>query len=190
MLDGIDLVLDGGATAITGPSGAGKSTLLRVIAGEQACDEGRVRFGPAGDDRPDVAVIHQDYRLVPFRDVGENLLLAAESRGIALDDAAGLLERVELPATYLRRMPGTLSGGEQQRVAIARALGVRAAVLVADEPTGALDEENSAAIARLLAGPATADGRTVVVATHDPVVHRSLDQRFDLRRGRLQPHPR
>ncbi len=184
-LEGVNLDLPTGSTAIMGPSGSGKSTLLRIIAGLQSPTAGVVlidgsavrvaTWRKAGDPR--IAMIYQDYRLVPFLTVEENLRLAGEVREREVGDAdVGLaLERVMLDATFKRRMPPTLSGGEQQRVSIARALVTGATVLAADEPTGALDSDNTRRITEVLAAVGQ-EGMTVVVATHDPSVAAGMDQ--------------
>lgn len=184
-----------GCVAITGPSGAGKSTLLRVIAGLQRPDSGRVEIGgtqvaapnrgSAGDGR--VGLIHQDYRLVPFLSVRENLQLAAEVRGIGLapDAIPEALARVGLDELFATRRPGTLSGGEQQRVAIARLLVCRVSVVLADEPTGALDSNNTRRIAELFNDVASAPGVIVLVATHDPLVAAGIERTYELSSGDL-----
>lgn len=186
---------DTGTTAVMGPSGSGKSTLLRVISGSQFPTSGHVRIdGTAVDyaswrspsDRR-VSLIHQDFRLVPFLSVEHNLLLAAELRGVgrSADDVAAQLERVALPVTYKSRLPGTLSGGEQQRVAIARAMIAGSSVILADEPTGALDAENSARVTDLLVQLGEQAGLTVLVATHDPAVANRMDTILRLSEGAL-----
>lgn len=184
-----------GCVAITGPSGAGKSTLLRVIAGLQRPASGHVEIGgtpvaaptrgSAGDGR--VGLIHQDYRLVPFLSVRENLQLAAEVRGIDLapDAIPGALARVGLDGAFATRRPGTLSGGEQQRVAIARLLVCRVSVVLADEPTGALDSDNTRRIAELFNDVASAPGVIVLVATHDPLVAAGIERTYELSSGDL-----
>lgn len=184
-----------GCVAITGPSGAGKSTLLRVIAGLQRPDSGHVEIGgipvaaparkSAGDAR--VGLIHQDYRLVPFLTVRENLQLAAEVRGIGLAPEAipEALARVGLDGPFGTRRPDTLSGGEQQRVAIARLLVCRVSVVLADEPTGALDSDNTRRVAGLFNDVASAPGVIVLVATHDPLVAAGIEQTYELSSGDL-----
>lgn len=185
-----------GAVTVMGPSGSGKSTLLRVIAGLQAPTSGRVEISSlpvaapswrsAGDPR--VTLIHQDYRLVPFLTIGDNLRIARETRGLESPDGALLdvLGRVGLAEVDLARMPATLSGGEQQRVAIARSLLAGSEVLLADEPTGALDAANSAAIAQLLLDVGRRDGLIVVIATHDHDVADIVGSRLSLRDSHLQ----
>ncbi len=174
VLRGVSLRVDSVPVSIMGPSGSGKSTLLRCIAGQQKPDEGSItlddvaiRFGVA----PAVSMVDQDHGLIEFLSVKQNLSIAAEvrRRKFSAADSARLLALVGMAGSgdYL---PNTLSGGQQQRVAIARALATGCRVLVADEPTGALDEENSLVIGDVLADLSAAQGTIVVVATHDKVL--------------------
>jgi putative ABC transport system ATP-binding protein len=142
----------------------------------------------AGDPR--VALVHQDYRLVPFLTVRENLELAMELRSLPPDgnSVAPALAQVGL-AGFQDRSPITLSGGEQQRVAIARALVTRATVLLADEPTGALDARNSAAVAEIFGRLGRLPGMTVLVATHDRDVACAFPSVGHLKDGHLTVEP-
>lgn len=183
------------ACAVMGPSGSGKSTLLRLIAGLQSPDGGSITIDGApvkrptwtttGDER--VAMIHQDYRLIPFLSVEENLRLAAEMRGLSAsaDVVRDALGRVGLSDIGPGRRPGTLSGGQQQRVAIARALVSKVRVLLADEPTGALDEQASELVAACLKELSGGGDVQVVVATHDPVVAMALPEVYRLSNGQV-----
>jgi ABC-type lipoprotein export system ATPase subunit len=192
----VTAVLGPGPVAVTGPSGSGKSTLLRVVAGLQAADAGTVvvdgtAVAPpgrrvAGDPR--IALVHQDYRLVEFLSVADNLRLCAElhARDLTDDAVADALETVGLGG-HEDREPATLSGGEQQRVAIARGLVSGASVLLADEPTGALDVENTRRVADLLVRLGSRPDVTVVVATHDPEVAARMAGRHRLADGELRP---
>ncbi|MEU4387709.1 ABC transporter ATP-binding protein [Promicromonospora sp. NPDC023805] len=194
-LDDVSHTFLAGTTAVTGPSGSGKSTLLRLIAGVQSPKAGtvaidgepvgRASWFSAGDPR--VSVIYQDHRLVPFLTVAQNLSLAVESRGAksSADQAEAALARVGLPSSTSHRFPGSMSSGEQQRVAVARALAVGSPVLVADEPTGALDAENTARITDVLLELGQSGDLTVIVATHDMSVAERMDQRIGLGAGRL-----
>lgn len=186
---GLSFELEGQPVAVVGPSGSGKSTLLRVIAGIQAPDSGRVliddipvRHNPADPEMDSrVAMVHQDYRLVDFLTVRENVLLAAELRARdwserQLSDAMEAFGLDGLGA----RLPGQLSGGQQQRVALVRALASGCRVLLADEPTGALDDENSRVVAESLIRLAGL-GVQVVVATHDPGIADRMTHRVALR---------
>ncbi|MFI7331521.1 ABC transporter ATP-binding protein [Micromonospora aurantiaca (nom. illeg.)] len=194
-LDSLNLTLSPGTTGVMGPSGSGKSTLLRLIAGIQAPTSGVVSIDgtavvtaswrSAGDAR--VSFIHQDYRLVPFLTVEQNMLLAAELRGVSRSraDVGAMLGRVALPVSMRDRLPATLSGGQQQRVAIARALMAGTSVILADEPTGALDVDNTERVTDILVDLGHQERLMVVVATHDPDVARRLDRRLELSRGKL-----
>lgn len=194
-LGGVSFEVSAGCVAIMGPSGAGKSTLLRVIAGLQQPSSGSVEIdgqavlapsrASAGDRR--VGLIHQDYRLVPFLSVRENLQLAAEVRGVELTDGviADSLARVGLDELPAERLPGTLSGGEQQRVAIARLLVCHVTVVLADEPTGALDSENTLRVAELFNDLGRMAGVVVLVATHDPLVAAGIERTYELSSGQL-----
>jgi ABC-type lipoprotein export system ATPase subunit len=184
-----------GCSAVMGPSGSGKSTLLRVIAGLQTATSGSVLLSgsevakatwhQSGDPR--VAMVHQDYRLISFLTIADNLRIASETRGLALNDQAiaEALDRVGLPSSFASRLPSTLSGGEQQRVAIARALVCRTAIILADEPTGALDAVNSKMVAEVLAAIGQSENTAVIVATHDVTVAESMAVVFQLESGKL-----
>lgn len=192
-LDDVSLTIPPGSTAVMGPSGAGKSTLLRLLAGLQEPDAGHVLLDGtpvavatwSRSSDPRVAMIHQDYRLVPFLTVRQNLLLAAELRELDRTDrdVVSALEAVTLSAEHLDRSPTTLSGGQQQRVAIARALLTDATLLLADEPTGALDARSTATVAEALARTGRLPGLTVVVATHDRNVADRMDTCITLQSG-------
>jgi ABC-type lipoprotein export system ATPase subunit len=196
-LDDVSIRLEPGCTAVIGPSGSGKSTLLRVIAGQQRPTGGVVAIDgvevaaaswrSSGDPR--VALIHQDYRLVPFLTVEQNLLLAAELRGIdrSTDDVVTALERVALLPAMSSRLPGTMSGGEQQRVAIARSLLTGAPVVLADEPTGALDLANTDRVTDILVNLGRQERLVIVVATHDARVAQRMDHHLQLVNGKLEP---
>jgi putative ABC transport system ATP-binding protein len=186
-------VSSGESLAVMGPSGSGKSTLLRVLAGAQPPDHGVVMIkgeavdaGRGGTVRANAAMVYQDYRLIDFLTVAENLLLAAEVRGRTLgpETVAETLKLVSLEGLE-DRFPKTLSGGQQQRAAIARAIAAEVEILIADEPTGALDRENSMAVATLLRDIADQKAVTVVVATHDVAVAGRMHRCLLLKDGRL-----
>jgi putative ABC transport system ATP-binding protein len=186
----LSLEVDDRPCVVMGPSGSGKTTLLRVLAGLQTPDAGTVELDgrdiTADPATPGLALIHQDYRLVDFLTVQENLQLAAEMRGLPLAEPAvtDALELVGLDG-MAGRWPTTLSGGEQQRVAIARALVTDSRVLLADEPTGALDRTNTTAIGELLLRLGTERGIHVVIATHDPSLAELMPRQFLLADGAL-----
>ena len=177
-------------TALTGPSGSGKSTLLNCIGTLEAPDSGSIQvFGTevtklgyrkARKYRRDyVGYLFQDYALIPDQTVYDNINLAARPNQIfpskaMLTQVAEVLEQVGL-AGYERRQVCELSGGEQQRVAIARLLVRPPKVVLADEPTGALDHDNSLRVIAHLRDLADG-GASVVVATHSDLVAGSADQ--------------
>lgn len=168
---------DGHTMALTGPSGSGKSTLIRVLAGLQVPTSGRVLLNGSEVTaknalearRRHVGIVFQDYRLVPFLSVKENVLLRIEVSREATPPARDLDVLFEgLGLGELQHRPcHSLSGGEQQRVGIARALVGRPSVVLADEPTGALDADNSREAMKHLTEMARQFGVSVVVATHD-----------------------
>ena len=195
---GISCAFDAGSVyAIMGSSGSGKTTLLSLMAGMDVPTDGNVfceGVSTAEMDleqyrREKVAVIYQDFRLFPMLTVAENIMYPMELRGMrpaaARERAMALLQRVGLPDTAADRFPAMLSGGEQQRVAIARALGMETKVLLADEPTGNLDTENSENIYRILEDLAHVDHYCVVIVTHDPALGERADKLLHLRDGRL-----
>lgn len=193
---GVSACFETGAVhAVMGASGSGKTTLLSLIAGLDLPTEGEVicdgkptsRLDLGRYRREKVAVIYQDFRLFPLLTVTENVMYPMELRGVktreAAARAAALIERVGLPDGAGDRFPAMLSGGEQQRVAIARALGMETRILLADEPTGNLDEENTVKIFEMLQRLAHEDGYCVVIVTHDPAIGGRADVLFRMRDG-------
>ena len=188
---------EGRVYAVMGASGSGKTTMLSLMAGLDLPTSGSVLCeGTSTADvdldkyrRERVAVIYQDFRLFPLLIVAENVMYPMELRGEkpaeAKKEAAGLVARVGLPEDALDRFPAMLSGGEQQRVAIARALGMRTKVILADEPTGNLDEENTGKIFDILSGLAHDDGYCVVIVTHDENIGAMADSVLRIRDGRI-----
>ena len=182
VLRNLDLEVERGSfTVIMGPSGAGKSTLLYALSGLDRPSLGRVvvdgvDISRLGEDalarfrRDHCGFVFQQVHLLDSLSVLENLLavglLISRDRGAVTTRARSLLERVNLPERDWNKAPTMLSGGEAQRVAIARALMNRPAVVFADEPTGQLGSEHSAAVLDLL-GDVHADGQTIVMVTHD-----------------------
>ncbi|MEU5764333.1 ABC transporter ATP-binding protein [Streptomyces asoensis] len=183
-------VRPGEAVAVLGPSGSGKSTLLNLIAGLDRPDAGTVtvdgvrvdRLGEAGSAlyrRSKVGMVFQFFNLLDDLTVIDNVVLPARlagtARGEAHRRAAELLELLGI-GRHARAFPGRLSGGERQRVAVARALMNRPTLLLADEPTGALDTAAGQDVSGLLAG-LHAEGQTVVLVTHDLALARACTQR-------------
>ena len=188
---------EGKLYALVGKSGSGKSTLLSLMAGLSLPKSGEVLFRGKSTSavnldlyrRENAAVIYQSFRLLPLMTVSENVTYPMELRGFrgkaARKKAAELIEKVGLPQTVLNRFPGMLSGGEQQRVAVARAISMDTRLLLADEPTGNLDSENSARIIDLLLDLAHRDGYCVVVVTHDMEIAAKADEVYRMRDGKL-----
>ena len=197
-LDGVSCEFRAGeVAAVVGPSGSGKTTLLSIMAGLDRPAHGEVYLGDrelGGMDMDEyrrryVSVIFQAFHLFPLLTVLENVCFPMELNGVSEQEArerARLeLERVGIAAEKHRRYPSQLSGGEQQRVAIARALSSGAQILLADEPTGNLDGENSRNIVDILTRLAHEDGYCVVIVTHDPAVAEAADTVYTMTDGVL-----
>ena len=202
VLRDLDLQVDAGEmVAIVGASGVGKSTLLHVLGGLDHVDRGTIVIGDTeltsiADDRVvafrnhQVGFVFQFHHLLPEFTALENAempmriarLRAADARPRAED----LLRRVGL-GDRLTHRPGMLSGGEQQRVAVARALVMRPAVLLADEPTGDLDEATAESLHALLRDMHREFGLTSIIATHNPRLAAACDRILRLEAGRLAP---
>lgn len=198
VLDGLDLrVAEGEFLVLLGRSGSGKSTLLNLIAGIDVPDSGSVRVAAQeisrlGDGartrfrRRAVGLVFQQFNLVPTLTVTENLLLPLQLAGIAATgQVEAMLERLGLNGKG-GRYPEALSGGEQQRVAIGRALIHDPPVVLADEPTGALDLETGREVLALLDDLVRARGRTLVMATHAREVIGYADRVVTIRGGRIE----
>ena len=197
VLDGVTMTLDAGQTlALTGESGSGKSTFLHVVAGLEAADGGRVTVAgqevTAMDDparaalrRGTVGLIFQQFNLIPSLDVAANIAFQARLAG--RHDAAWcarLVDRLGL-APQARSYPEQLSGGQQQRVAVARTLAARPALVLADEPTGNLDEGTGDAVLALMLDLVAETGAALLMVTHSDRLAARLDRRLHLRHGRL-----
>jgi len=197
-LDGVSFTVDAGSSvAITGPSGCGKSTLLGVIGGLAVPTAGVVRIG--GEEvsslpdrrrsdfrRTHVGFVYQADNLLPFLTVVENVELqfALDGRSSGVDRSLELLDKLGL-ADEAHRLPDHLSGGQRQRAAVARAVVHRPEVILADEPTGALDAANAAGVIDLLLEVRREIGATLVMVTHDRDAARRMDRRIGLRDGRV-----
>ena len=189
----------GKLTALVGKSGSGKTTLLSLLAGLDLPTEGEVLYNGTPTAkldldayrRQDAAVIYQSYNLFPKLTVLENamvpLLLQKKSKQEAQEAAARRLAEVGIGEDMFKRYPNMFSGGEQQRVAIARALTTGARIILADEPTGNLDVENSEHIIRILHTLAREQNYCVVVVTHDLGIAEAADQVLRLQDGRILP---
>jgi len=190
-VSGADLRIDAGeAVAIMGPSGSGKSTLLNLIAGMDKPTSGAIRVGDERVDmlseagaarfrRRQVGMIFQFFNLLDDMTVIDNVLLPAQLAGAKAKDARQRAEELigTLKISHRRdAYPARLSGGERQRVAIARALINRPSLLLADEPTGAVDTATGEEIGRLLLD-LNAKGQTLIVVTHSPGLARRYARR-------------
>jgi len=198
-LCGIDLEVESGEfVALIGPSGSGKSTLMAILGcldvptgGTYALDGRQVEklSGPelAAIRNEKVGFVFQQYNLLPkatiLRNVELPMLYAGVPRRERRQRALELLERVGIP-DKANALPGALSGGQRQRVAIARALANRPALLLADEPTGALDSKTGQEVLALF-GELHAQGNTVLLVTHDPAIAALAGRRVELRDGLL-----
>jgi putative ABC transport system ATP-binding protein len=191
----------GEATGIVGPSGSGKSTLLMVLAGLERVDAGIVRVaGEVLNGRSEdqiaafrgrnIGIVFQSFHLIPNMTALENVAVPLELAGRrdAFAIAARELEAVGL-ADRVTHYPGELSGGEQQRVAIARALAPEPRILIADEPTGNLDQATGRQVADLLFAKARERGMTLVLVTHDAALASRCARQVSMRSGRIEAAP-
>lgn len=174
--------------AILGPSGCGKTTLLSLLGGLDSPVKGEILFqgqniaktGLAAHRKSNVAFIFQNYNLIDYMTALENVSLTSCLPPLPI------LERVGLSTEEAKRNVLKLSGGQQQRVAIARALASEAPVILADEPTGNLDEDTAAEITTILKDSAHQTDRCVVVVTHSDELAKQADVVYQLRKGALQ----
>ena len=189
VLKGINTQMEQGKMyAILGPSGCGKTTLLSLLGGLDSPSSGQILYqgediaktGLANHRRSHVAFIFQSYNLIDYLTPVENVALTAKHPPLPI------LEQLGLTAEEAKRNVLKLSGGQQQRVAIARALASDAQVILADEPTGNLDEDTAAEITAILKDSAHKSGKCVVIVTHSNELAKEADEVFRLRKGDLQ----
>jgi putative ABC transport system ATP-binding protein len=195
VLRGVDLdVAAGESVALTGESGSGKSTLLHLIAGLDQADSGEVRLGEtlvsklpdagrAALRRDRLGLVFQQFNLIPSLNVADNLAFQARIAN-RRDDIwhAELVERLAL-GDLLKRYPEQLSGGQQQRVAIGRALAIKPLLLLADEPTGNLDEATADDVLGLARDLVTRTGCGFLMVTHSVRLAATLDRQVNLHAG-------
>jgi putative ABC transport system ATP-binding protein len=197
VLDGVSLTLDAGETlALTGESGSGKSTLLHLVAALETPDRGRIAVNGADvtamDDRARAAlrrttigIVFQQFNLIPSLDAAANVAFQARLAG--KEDRAwttALIDRLGL-APHAAKYPEQLSGGQQQRVAIGRALASRPALVLADEPTGNLDETTGDRVMDLMLELARESGAALLMVTHSGRLAARLSRRLHLAHGRV-----
>ena len=196
----VDLTIDAGAiVAIEGPSGSGKTTLLGLLAGLEAPDSGEIEV--LGHDlsrltaaerarlrRGRIGIVFQSFGLIASLRADENVALPLALAGVPIREreprARAALEEVGLGSAFGARID-ELSGGERQRVGLARALINEPALILADEPTGSLDEENASDVLALLTDAVRRRGASLVLVTHDPASAARADSHYSMRDGRL-----
>ncbi len=202
ILKDVDLHIGSGeAIGLVGASGSGKSTLLMVIAGLERADSGSITVAGTDLNALDedalarfrgrhVGIVFQSFHLIPTMTALENVAVPLELASVedAQERAARELAAVGLSARQ-QHYPAELSGGEQQRVALARALAPDPAILIADEPTGNLDESTGAEIIELIFAGHRARGSTLLLVTHDPQLAKRCDRVVRMRSGHIETAP-
>jgi len=198
ILRGVDLSVNAGeAIGIVGPSGSGKTSLLMLIAGLERATAGTLEVAGtslkdknedalAAFRRDTIGIIFQSFHLIPTMTALENVSVPLEFKGVAnaMQVAEEKLKRVGL-AHRLSHYPGQLSGGEQQRVAIARALASGARILLADEPTGNLDQKTGEQIIKLLFELKEQESASLLLITHDRALAKRCDRIAEVRDGKV-----
>jgi ABC-type lipoprotein export system ATPase subunit len=203
VLESLDLqVEDGESLAILGPSGSGKTTLLNLIGGLDYPDQGKVSFrgteitAYSRDEmdryrNQEIGFVFQFHHLLPQCSLLENVLVptlvnhSKKERQLKLERAGDLMKRVGI-WEYRHKLPGKLSGGECQRAAVVRAMINAPSMLLADEPTGALDRDNVELMADLLLELNRVDGLTLLLVTHSLDLARRMERTMELKNGRLE----
>ncbi len=197
VLRGIDMDVAAGETlALTGESGSGKSTLLHLIGGLDTADTGAIVLngqdishmddaGRAAVRRSSVGIIFQQFNLIPSLDVAANIAFQARLAGVYDAAAAEDLAAALGLGDHQRKYPEQLSGGQQQRVAIARALAAKPQLILADEPTGNLDEATAAEVLAQMLALVTQTGAALVMVTHSPRLAGQMGRQLHLSKGLL-----
>lgn len=201
ILDKLDFHLAANqSVAISGDSGSGKSTLLNILAALDNADSGVIEvagltLNTMSEVQADqyrkkhLGIVFQQFNLIDCLSVWDNITFPARLNGLPIGNYhTELLEQLGL-GSHKNKLPVNLSGGEQQRVAIARALSHKPKLVLADEPTGNLDDNNSQLVSELLFGLCKKLGLTLVVVTHSPKVAAFADNRLLLQQGRLHNLP-
>jgi len=204
-LDDVNLMIEKGKfQAIVGTSGSGKTTLLNILGGLDYASEGAVRFFSGGDisqkielndmtndeltrfRRSHIGFIFQNYNLVPMLTVMENIIfpLQLDEQEIFLDFVEEIINKLNI-SDQIDKYPSQLSGGQQQRVSIARALVLKPDIILADEPTGNLDQKNSRQVIALLRDSAKEYDQTIVMVTHDNEIAGECDRRIYIEDGQV-----
>ncbi|KEJ88199.1 ABC transporter ATP-binding protein [Sulfitobacter donghicola] len=197
VLKGIDMHVNAGDTlALTGESGSGKSTLLHLIGGLDLADEGQIILdgrdvthlddaGRAALRRHSIGIIFQQFNLIPSLDVAANIAFQARLSGVYNPAEAAKLAAALGLGDQLSKYPDQLSGGQQQRVAIARALAVKPKLILADEPTGNLDEDTASDVMAQMLSLVAQTGAALVMVTHSPRLAGQMSRQLNLRQGLL-----
>lgn len=182
----------GNTYAIVGKSGAGKTTLLSLISGLDTAKDGKIfcdgkdvsKLNREEYRSKNIGVVFQSFNLLPHLTALENVVLSMDVAGVKIDNkrqhALEILEKVGLDETKASRRVLKLSGGEQQRVAIARALSYNPDIIVADEPTGNLDEQTAEEVINILKDLAKNEQKCVIIVTHSPSISQSVDVIYNL----------
>lgn len=185
------------SVAIVGPSGSGKTSLLMICSGLLKPTSGKLIFKDQdisrySEDqlstlrRDNMGIVFQSFHLIPTMTALENVAIPLELAGVLNSEerAKAMLDRVHL-SHRLTHYPAQLSGGEQQRVAIARALAMKPSLILADEPTGNLDQETGISIMKLLFDQVKAEGSTLALITHDPILATACDTQIHIQDGKV-----
>ena len=197
-INGIDLnIKKGEFLAITGPSGSGKSTLLNIVGGNEFPTEGVVEINKRilssmNDEeltifrRRNIGFVFQGFNLIPYLNIYQNIVLPLELDHADIDSefVKELIDELGLD-DQIFKMPDELSGGQQQRAAIARALVTRPAIILADEPTGSLDSENSEKVISLLGNMARKYNQTIGMVTHNVDIAHRADRMIRIEDGKI-----